>query len=44
MMAEEGHELEGKAPRAQHPALKIRSKIETRTQAPFGGAGKKEQN
>jgi hypothetical protein len=28
MMAEEGHELEGKAPRAQHPALKIRSKIE----------------
>jgi hypothetical protein len=28
MMAKEGHELEGKAPRAQHPALKIRPKIE----------------
>ena len=28
MMAEEGHELEWKAPRAQYPALKIRSKIE----------------
>ena len=28
-MAEEGHELEGKTPRAQRPALKIRSKIES---------------
>jgi hypothetical protein len=28
MMAEEGHELEGKTPRAQRPALKIRPKIE----------------
>jgi hypothetical protein len=27
-VAEEGHELEGKAPRAQHPAIKMRSKIE----------------
>jgi hypothetical protein len=28
MMAEEGQELEGKAPSAQCPAMKIRSKIE----------------
>jgi hypothetical protein len=28
MMAEEGHEVEGKASCAQHPALKIRAKIE----------------
>jgi hypothetical protein len=29
MMAEEGHELEGKAPCAQRPTLKIKSKIQS---------------